>query len=151
MSTGSIVQFCLNINRIFWWTKITFHIRLLIILVRFETWATTIPAPTTSRCQNESFVRKRGQKMAEVMATISRSLHGNGLETCQPSPSVYDFTCCNGTIEKHIHAYTPHSAAHLRFACYSFSSLIADTSEQELSNYSVIYNQKKLHFDSNYI
>jgi len=39
-------------------------------------------------------------KMAEVMATISRSLHENGLETCQPSPSVYDCTCCNGAIEK---------------------------------------------------
>jgi len=53
------------------------------------------------------------RKMAKVMATISRSLHENGLETCQPSPSVYDFTCCNGAIGKHIHAYALDSAVHL--------------------------------------
>lgn len=70
--------------------------------------------------------------MAEVMATISRSLHENGLATCQPGPSVYDFTCCNGAIEKHIHMYALDSVAHLRFACYSFSSSISDTSEQGL-------------------
>lgn len=87
-------------------------------------------------------VRRWGRKMAEVMATISRSLHENGLETCQPSPSVYDFTCCNGAIGKHIHAYALRSTAHLRFACYSFFSLITDTSEQESSNYFVICNQK---------
>lgn len=53
--------------------------------------------------------------MAEVMATISRSLHENGLEACQPSPSVYDFTCCNGAIGKHIHIYALDSVAHLQF------------------------------------
>lgn len=32
-----------------------FRIRISMILVRFETWATTIRASTTSRCQNEWF------------------------------------------------------------------------------------------------
>lgn len=50
-------------------------------------------------------VRRWERKMAEVMATISRSLHENGLETCQPSPSACDFTCCNGAIGKRAHPY----------------------------------------------
>lgn len=131
---GTPTEFSMSENHVF-------HIRISMILVLFETWATTIRAPTTSRCQNESFAWGDG---GGKWPKLWQRYHGPCTKTAWKLASQVHLCMISlvamvpsGSISTHTRL-----AAHLRFACYSFSSLIADMSEQEPSNYSVICNQK---------